>query len=282
MQSTIKKYVKIRKLILHQVFIEWSYRGHAHYQRRVMKKKMGLLFWGSGTLTFWLGVLLFIKRESQTPTFKIQVRTLSGHTSGSGMVIFTLCVIENKTNAQKSKRESNICPQSTNYVFTFDIPVTAFSHATTACAQYKWHTVVKDREILTRLQQPQVSIWIYLKGRFCYQRGIESTRQHMWKECVSHKNTLYAHEANDNSNKWVSVYVLLTARSYGDVDLGLKSNMKGLRSLGSNSWLLGDDEKLHITPPRHNFLIFHTVKYLIKKTFHHAPPLHFKQVPWLC
>ena len=54
----------------------------------------------------------------------------------------------------------------------------------------KWRTVVKDREILTRVQQRHVSIWIYLKGRFCYQRGIDSTRQHMWKECLSHKNTL--------------------------------------------------------------------------------------------
>ena len=40
------------------------------------KKKMGLLFLGSGTPTFWLGLLLFIKRESRTPTFKILVRTL--------------------------------------------------------------------------------------------------------------------------------------------------------------------------------------------------------------
>ena len=37
---------------------------------------MGLLFWGSGTPTFWLGLLLFTKRESRTPTFKILVRTL--------------------------------------------------------------------------------------------------------------------------------------------------------------------------------------------------------------
>ena len=42
------------------------------------KKKMGLLFLGSGTPTFWLGLLLFIKRESRTPTFKILVRTLNG------------------------------------------------------------------------------------------------------------------------------------------------------------------------------------------------------------
>ena len=40
------------------------------------EKKMGLVFWGSGTPTFWLGLLLFIKRESGTPTFKILVRTL--------------------------------------------------------------------------------------------------------------------------------------------------------------------------------------------------------------
>ena len=38
---------------------------------------MGLLFWGSGTPTFWLGLLLLTKRESRTPTFKILVRTLS-------------------------------------------------------------------------------------------------------------------------------------------------------------------------------------------------------------
>ena len=37
---------------------------------------MGLLFLGSGTPTFWLGLLLFIKWESRTPTFKILVRTL--------------------------------------------------------------------------------------------------------------------------------------------------------------------------------------------------------------
>ena len=40
-----------------------------------MKKKKitGLQFWGSGTPTFWLGLLLFTKRESRTPTFKILV-----------------------------------------------------------------------------------------------------------------------------------------------------------------------------------------------------------------
>ena len=81
-----------------------------------------------------------------------------------------------------------------NTYFIFGIPVTAFSHATTARAQYKWHTVVKDREILTYVQQPHVSIWIYLKGCFCYQRDIESTRQDLWKGCLSHKNTLYAHK----------------------------------------------------------------------------------------
>ena len=36
----------------------------------------GIEFLGSGTPTFWLGLLLFIKRESWTPTFKILVRTL--------------------------------------------------------------------------------------------------------------------------------------------------------------------------------------------------------------
>ena len=45
-----------------------------------------------------------------------------------------------------------------NYVFMFGIPVTAFSYATTTHAQYKWHTVVKDREILTCVQQPHMSV----------------------------------------------------------------------------------------------------------------------------
>ena len=101
-------------------------------------------------------------------------------------------------------------PPLTNYIFIFGIPVTAFSHATTARAQYKWRTMVKDREILTRVQQPHVSILINLKGRFCYQRGIESIRQPMWKGCLSHKKhtlrTQGAREANDNSNEWVSFF----------------------------------------------------------------------------
>ena len=60
-------------------------------------------------------------------------------------------------------------------------------------------------------------------------------------------------------------YVLLTARTYGDMDLGLKSNMKGLRSLGSNSWPPVDKTRSFTTaPPRHHFPIFYTVKYLIK------------------
>ena len=46
------------------------------HEKKKKKKKMGLLFLGSGTPTFWLGLLLFIKRESRTPTFKILVRTL--------------------------------------------------------------------------------------------------------------------------------------------------------------------------------------------------------------
>ena len=40
----------------------------------------------------------------------------------------------------------------------FGIPVTAFPHATTTHAQYKWRNVVKDRKILTGVLQPQVSI----------------------------------------------------------------------------------------------------------------------------
>ena len=47
------------------------------HEKKKKKKKIGLLFLGSRTPTFWLGLLLFIKRESRTPTFKILVRTLS-------------------------------------------------------------------------------------------------------------------------------------------------------------------------------------------------------------
>ena len=54
--------------------------GTCSLSRRVLKKKKkkkkGLQFWGSETPTFWLGLLLFTKRESQSPNFKILVRTL--------------------------------------------------------------------------------------------------------------------------------------------------------------------------------------------------------------
>ena len=144
----------------------------------------------------------------------------------------------------------------------------------------------KRPEILTHVQQPQVSIQIYLKGRFCYQRGTESIRQPIWKGCLSHKNTLFTHkvggvgvgggggvggtEANDNSNEWVS-YIPLTDRSWGDGDR---------RSLGLNSWPLGYQvSSFTTTPPRHPFLIRHTVEYLINglQTLHHALPLHLHQ-----
>ena len=71
-------YMKIRKLILHQVFIERSKRRtcsllkESHKKKKKKKKGGG----GGGTPAFWLGLLLFIKRESQTPTFKTLVRTL--------------------------------------------------------------------------------------------------------------------------------------------------------------------------------------------------------------
>ena len=42
-------------------------------------EEMGLIFYGSGTPTFWLGLLLFIEGESQTPVFKILVRILKFH-----------------------------------------------------------------------------------------------------------------------------------------------------------------------------------------------------------
>ena len=102
------------------------------------------------------------------------------------------------------------------------------------------------------------------------------------KVSVTQKHTLRAQgaiEANDNSNEWV-FYVLLTARTYRDIDLGLKSNMKGLRSLGLNSWpRLTRQEALPLHHRGTILPIFHTVKYLIKglQTFPHALPLHLHQ-----
>ena len=104
-----------------------------------------------------------------------------------------------------TKRIKHLAP-----INEFGIPVTAFSHATTACAQYKWRTMVKDREILTRVQLPHVSILINLKGRYCYQRGIESVTAHVKRVSVTQKKhtlrTQGAREANDNSNEWVSFF----------------------------------------------------------------------------
>ena len=57
--------------------------------------------------------------------------------------------------------------------------------------------MVKDREILTRVQQPHVSILINLKGRFCYQRGIESMTAHVKRVSATQKNTLYAHKGQE-------------------------------------------------------------------------------------
>ena len=39
-------------------------------------EEVGLLFYGSGMPTFWLGLILFIEGGSQIPIFKILVRTL--------------------------------------------------------------------------------------------------------------------------------------------------------------------------------------------------------------
>ena len=46
------------------------------HEKKKKKKKIRLLFVGSGTRTFWLGLLLFIQRESRTPAFKILVKIL--------------------------------------------------------------------------------------------------------------------------------------------------------------------------------------------------------------
>ena len=74
-KNNTKKRVKIRKLILHPVLIELSYRTclllKERPEKKKKKKKMGLLFLGSGTPTFKI-----LKEESRTPTFKILVRTL--------------------------------------------------------------------------------------------------------------------------------------------------------------------------------------------------------------
>ena len=79
MQSTIKKYMKIMKMDSPSGIYRMKLPGTCSLSKEShekKKKKMGLLFWGSGTPTFWLGLLLFTKRESRTPTFKILVRIL--------------------------------------------------------------------------------------------------------------------------------------------------------------------------------------------------------------
>ena len=91
----------------------------------------------------------------------------------------------------------------------------------------------------------------------------------MWKGCLSYTNyTLRTQGVHISwwQFKWVSewvFYIPLTARSYRDVDLGLKSHMKDWRSLGSNSWPLGyKASSITTTPLRHSFPIFHIVKYI--------------------
>ena len=71
--------MKIRKLILHQVFIEWlpgtcSLLKESHEKQ---KKKWDSYFWGVGLLLFGWDSYFFIKGESRTPTFNIIVRTLT-------------------------------------------------------------------------------------------------------------------------------------------------------------------------------------------------------------
>ena len=73
--------MKIRKLTRHPVINRMKLAGtcsllkECHEKKKI--KKNGTPILGSGTPTFWLGLLLFIKRESRTPTFKILVRTLN-------------------------------------------------------------------------------------------------------------------------------------------------------------------------------------------------------------
>ena len=71
-------------------------------------------------------------------------------------------------------------------------------------------------------------------------------------------------------------YASLTARSYGDVDLGLKSHMKDWRT-----WDRTHDPYVtrQVALPLHSFAIFHIDKYLIKglQTLHYAPPVHLHQ-----
>ena len=89
----------------------------------------------------------------------------------------------------------------------FGIPVTAFTHATTARAQYKWRNVVKDREILTRVQQPHVSILNLLKGAplISKRHWIRETAQAKMVSVIQKThNEQGATEVNDNSNEWVS------------------------------------------------------------------------------
>ena len=78
MQSTIKKVCENKETDSPSDIYRMKLPGTCSLskeKKKKKKKKMGLLFWGSGTPAFWLGLLLF-KKKSQTPTFKILVRTL--------------------------------------------------------------------------------------------------------------------------------------------------------------------------------------------------------------
>ena len=54
------------------------------------KEKWDSCFWGVGLKPFLLGLLLFIKEESRTPTFKILVRTL--FSAKSNVCFYVQCI----------------------------------------------------------------------------------------------------------------------------------------------------------------------------------------------
>ena len=136
---------------------------------------MGLLFLGSGTPTFWLGLLLFIKRESRTPTFKILVRTLQSwaevcflwtlnpgsHDSKSGALTVQpeYCRIQQNTREQVFKvcsHEKQNSPKGTMYWAT---------KASRACSSTSSHLCLVF--IITGLHTHDLGL------RFCWRGSLQ-------------------------------------------------------------------------------------------------------------
>ena len=121
----------------------------------------------------------------------------------------------------------------------FGIPVTAFSHATTARAQYKWRNVIKAGNSHTRAATAHVNINL-LKGALLLSKRhwINETAQ---AKMVSVIQT--THVTNKGPQKLMPIQmreffnVPLIASSYGGVDLGFKSHMKEALDRTHDPWV---------------------------------------------